>query len=49
MLFLLLLASCTQRQDIVTPPWANQQQISDTAEFDLAAIQQAGELIGLTL
>ena len=49
MLFLLLLASCTQRQDIVTPPWANQQHISDTAEFDLAAIQQAGELIGLTL
>ena len=49
MLFLLLMVSCTQRQDIVTPPWANQQQISDTAEFDLAAIQQAGELIGLTL
>ena len=49
MLILLLFAACSQRQDIITPPWANHQDTADSTGFDLTAIQQAGELIGLTL
>lgn len=49
MLFILLFAACSQKQDTITPPWANPAETADTTEFDLSAIQQAGELIGLTL
>ena len=46
MLFCLLLTACTQRQDSVTPPWQGEQ---DASVFDLQQIEQAGELIALTL
>lgn len=49
MLNILLFASCSQRQDPITPPWANQLETADSTGFDLVDIQQAGELIGLTL
>lgn len=40
--------SCTQRQEnAVTPPW--QGEASTTDVFDLAQIEQAGEVIALTL
>ena len=39
--------ACSQRQDVVVPPW---QGDSDTSSvFDLQQIEQAGELIALTL
>ena len=46
MLFCLLLTGCHQRQDSVTPPWQGEQ---DASVFDLQQIEQAGELIALTL
>lgn len=48
-LLLLLFAACTNRQEVVTPPWAGNTDAADSSEFDLTEIQQAGELIGLTL
>mgnify|MGYP002853969970 CR=1 FL=1 len=44
---LLLLQACTQRQENITPPWQGEKKSTDI--FDLAQIEQAGELIGLTL
>lgn len=46
MLFCLFLTGCSQRQDSVTPPWQGEQ---DASVFDLQQIEQAGELIALTL
>ena len=44
---LLLVAACTQRQSTSTPPWQGAANGSDA--FDLSRIQQAGELIALTV
>lgn len=44
---LLLTAACTQRQSPSTPPWQGSAATSDA--FDLSRIQQAGELIALTV
>lgn len=49
MLFFLLFASCSQRQETITPPWTVSASQGGTSQFDLSEIQQAGELIGVTL
>ena len=46
-LFAALLAACTQQHGQPAPPWGTEPE--KTSHFDLADIQQAGELIGLTL
>ena len=46
LLFPLFLA-CTQRQEQVAPPWQGESTAS--SDFDLQQIEQAGELIALTL
>lgn len=46
-LILLCISGCTQRQEPVAPPWGIASDSTDA--FDLDDIQQAGELIGLTL
>lgn len=48
-LLLLLLTACNNRQEVVTPPWGGNTDNAASSEFDLTEIQQAGELIGLTL
>ena len=45
----LLLLGCTQRQEPVSPPWISQEDTLTTDEFDLPQIEQAGELIAVTL
>ncbi len=45
----LLLLGCTQRQEPVSPPWISQEDTLTTDEFDLTQIEQAGELIAVTL
>ena len=45
----LLLLGCTQRQEPVSPPWVSQTDTLTTDEFDLMQIEQAGELIAVTL
>ena len=49
MLFFLLFASCSQRQETITPPWTVSTSEGSNSQFDLSEIQQAGELIGVTL
>jgi membrane-bound lytic murein transglycosylase F len=48
-LFLLHIVACNNRPEVVTPPWAGNAGVEDSSDFDLPEIQQAGELIGLTL
>ena len=43
----LLVVACTQRQETLTMPWEGEADTVDV--FDLEQIEQAGELIGLTL
>lgn len=46
---LLLLLSCTQRQEPLSAPWDDDADSIESDAFDLFQIEQAGELIGLTL
>ncbi|MCR4604080.1 MAG: transglycosylase SLT domain-containing protein [Prevotella sp.] len=46
-LLLLLAASCSRQQQQLTPPW--QADDDSTTVFDLPQIEQAGEMIALTL
>ncbi|MBQ3877187.1 MAG: transglycosylase SLT domain-containing protein [Prevotella sp.] len=46
-LFSLAVAACQQRQSQVAPPW--QGQADSASVFDLSQIEQAGEMIALTL
>jgi len=45
----LLLLGCTQRQEPVSPPWVGSKDSVFTDGFDLGQIEQAGELIAVTL
>ncbi len=45
----LLLLGCTQRQEPVSPPWGSPTDTIPGNSFDLGQIEQAGELIAVTL
>ena len=46
---LLLSLSCTQRQEPLSAPWEGEADSIESDAFDLFQIEQAGEMIGLTL
>lgn len=49
LILILLSLACSQRQENVSPPWISEVDSADAESFDLIQIEQAGELIALTL